>query len=263
MTRIHSCLGLATLTLLAITASSQAAVLLSESFNYTAGTSSGSNGGTGFGGAYTGTGSITAPGQTFTGITSAGNKFTTAGTDGGAFRTLSAPIGTDAGVIFVRFLTSSTAAATPNYAGLSFFFGGSEELFMGKTGGAANYGIDVSGVGIASSTFPVSTATTLLVYRVSFGIASDKIDLYVNPGSTLPVTPNATFTTANNSAFPATFDNIRLQSGGGPETFNFDEIRIATTAAEVLPIPEPGSLGLMVGSIALLGSQRRRKAKRA
>lgn len=269
MIRINSSLGLATLTLFAVAASSQAAVLLSESFDYAAGSSFGLNGGTGFGGAYTGSGSITTPGQTFTDITSAGNKFTTVGNNSGAFRVLSAPIGTDAGVIFVRFLTSSATTTIPGYAGLSFFSSAtdpvtiSEELFMGNTGSSDNYGFEVTDVGAVATSIPVSNSTTLLVYRLSFGTASDTIDLYVNPGSTLPGAPDATFTTPNNTAFPATFDRIRLQSGGGLDLFNFDEIQIATTAAEVLPIPEPGSIGLMVGSIALLSFQRRRKEKRA
>ena len=267
MIRINSSLGLATLTLFAVAASSQAAVLLSESFDYAAASSTGLNGGIGFGGAYTGSGSITTPGQTFTDITSAGNKFTTVGNNSGAFRVLSAPIGTDAGVIFVRFLTSSATTTIPGYAGLSFFSSAtdpvtiSEELFMGNTGSSDNYGFEVTDVGAVATSIPVSNSTTLLVYRLSFGTASDTIDLYVNPGSTLPGAPDATFTTPNNTAFAATFDRIRLQSGG--ELFNFDEIQIATTAAEVLPIPEPGSIGLMVGSIALLSFQRRRKEKRA
>lgn len=251
------------MTLLAVAAPAQAAILFGDSFDYTAGSAiTSANGGTGFNGAYTGVGSITGPGQTYAGITSAGNTFSTNGSDGGAIRLLTTPLSTDNAVFFVRFLASNTTTA-PQYAGLSFFSGGSEELFLGKTFEAPNYGFEISGVANAQSASPVSATPTLLVYRLSFGPVNDTIDLFVNPGSSLPGTPNATLTTAANVAFPAAFDRIRLQSGNNAPTFRFDEIRVATTAAEVLPIPEPGSTGLLVGGIALLGSLRRRKEMKA
>ena len=256
--------GFATLTLLAVAAPAQAAILFGDSFDYTAGSAiTSANGGTGFNGAYTGVGSITGPGQTYAGITSAGNTFSTNGSDGGAFRLLTTPIGTDSGVVFVRLLASNTSALAAQYAGLSFFNGGSEELFLGKPFNSASYGFDVSGQtgGTVLSSSPISANTTLLVYRLSFGTLNDKIDLFVNPGITLPGAPDATFTTADNTAFPATFDRIRLQSGNNAPTFNYDEIRAATTASEVLPVPEPSSTGLLVGGVALLGSLRRRKAR--
>ena len=152
------------------------------------------------------------------GFTSAGNTFSTAGSDGGAFRLLTSPVGTDSGIVYVRMLASNTAATAAQYAGFSFFNGGSEELFLGKPFNAANYGFDVSGQanGAVLSSSPISSATTLLVYRLRFGALNDTIDLFVNPGSTLPGTPDATFTTADNTAFHATFDRIRLHPATMP-----------------------------------------------
>ena len=252
------------LALFAATSLSHATVLVDEPFNYPLGSITGLNGGIGFAGPFTGTGTVSAPGQTFTDLATSGNTFSTAGSDAGAFRLLLAPINTDSGVLFVRFLGSNTTGAAPQYAGFSFFNGGSEELFLGKTFQAVNYGLEVSGPGggVATSNSPISATTTLLVYRLTFGTNNDTIDLFVNPGATLPGTPSATFTTANNGVFPATFDGIRLQSGNGTQTFDYDEIRIATTAAEVLPIPEPATMVTLVGGLAVLGFVRRRKSNR-
>ncbi len=242
-------------------AASKAAILASESFDYALGGIAGLNGGTGFSGAYTGAGSVTAPGQTYPGLTTAGNTFTTAGNNNGAFRTLAATIGTDSGTIYVRFLGSNTAGGAPEYAGLSFFSGGNEELFFGKPFNATNYGFEVSGVSgqVTAPSATISAATTLLVYRLSFTPAGDTIDLFVNPGSTLPLTPDASFTTpVDDSAFPSDFTGIRLQSGTNAPTFDYDEIMIATTEAEVLVIPEPSSIGLLGVAAAGLVIRRRR-----
>ena len=237
----------------------KAAILASDSFDYALGPIAGLNGGTGFSGAYTGVGSVTAPGQTYPGLTAAGNTFTTNGSDQGAFRTLAAPLGTDSGTVFVRFLGSNTTLGAPNYAGFSFFTGASEELFLGKPFLSTNYGFDTQMGAPGTFTGPtatISATTSLLVYRLTFGPTTDTIDFFYNPGSTLG-TPDATFTTADNTVFGPTFTGIRLQSGNNAPTFDYDEIVIATQAADVL-IPEPSVLGLVGIAAAGLVIRRRR-----
>ena len=237
----------------------KAAILASDSFDYALGPIVGLNGGTGFSGAYTGVGSVTAPGQTYPGLTAAGNTFTTNGSDQGAFRTLAAPLGTDSGTVFVRFLGSNTGGGVPDYAGFSFFNGGTEELFLGKPFLSTNYGFDTQ-MGAPGTftgpTAPISATTSLLVYRLTFGPTTDTIDFFYNPGSTLG-TPDATFTTSDNTVFGPTFTGIRLQSGNNAPTFDYDEIVIATQAADVL-IPEPSVLGLVGIAAAGLVIRRRR-----
>ena len=254
----------------AVTSPAPAAVLVSDSFDYAEGSVTGQNGGTGATGAYNGAGNITSPGLTYDNLQSSGNKFTTAvpPANAGAFRPIN-PINTDTGTLFVGFL-SSVPGTIPNYGGISFFTaatpgqtGGSEELFLGKPSGTNSWGFDVSGVtgddtvGTGRTNVTASATPALLVYRLNFTGAGDTIDVFVNPtpGQPLPGTPNGTFAIPEDS-FPDTFNNIRLQSGDQP--INFDEFRIGTTYADVTPVPEPATAGLLaVGALALLARCRR------
>ena len=242
-------------------------ILVDESFDYPLGAIAGQVGGIGFNGAYTGGGNVTSPGQTYPGLITFGNTFSTAGSNNGAFRLLQTPVGTDAGTLYVRFLGSNTSGSAPDYAGLSFFNGAAdEELFFGKTFNAANYGFEVSDVPNGqgarnAANGPISATTTLLVYRLSFTPTGDTIDLFVNPGSSLAATPDATFTTTDDAIFSDTFDRIRLQSGANAPTFDYDEIRFATTEAEVLSaIPEPSTFGLLGLTTVGIAALRRRRA---
>ena len=253
-----------------VTSSAPAVLLGSDSFDYPAGAIAGQNGGTGATGAYTGAGNVTTPGLAYPNFQSSGNKFTTGvpPNDSGAFRPIP-PINTDAGTFFVGFL-ASVPGAIPNYGGISFFTaatpgqtGGSEELFLGKPSGTDTYGFDVSGVagdtsvGTGFSNVTASPTPALLVYRITFTPAGDTIDSYINPvpGQPLPATPTGTFAIPEDS-FPDTVNNLRFQSGTQP--INFDELRIGTTFADVAPVPEPATAGLLAaGALGLLARRRR------
>lgn len=240
----------------AMASSAFGTVIASDSFSYSAGAAAGQSGGTGFGAnAYTGTANITSPGLTFSGLQSSGNKVSTTSTSGspnqGIFRILSASQGGVANSsIFISVLASSDATL-PNYAGLSLFNGGTEELFIGKVSSTNNWGVAQSTIagnsGIAATTTPA-----FLVAQIAYGAnpATPTVNLWVNPtpGGTLG-TPNQTAT-----ADAIVFDRIRIQSGDQP--FNFDEVRIGTTYPDVSPVPEPAAAGFL-GCLAL-GMLRRR-----
>ena len=259
-------LATAALGLLLSVPASLAPAQVYDSFSGAPGAIAGQTGGTGFSGAYTGAGNTVSPGLTYDSLATAGNKFATAGSNNGAFRTLAAPINTDAGTIYAGFLAAGGTGTLPDYAGISFYSGGTstEELFLGKPFQNANYGFDVSGVagGVGTGTTPVSTTPTLLVYKLDFTAAGDTVSLYVNPtpGGALPATPDATFAIPE-TAFANTFTSIRLQSGegaGGANPFFFDELRGGGSFASVAPIvPEPASLGLLaLGGVVLLRRRR-------
>jgi hypothetical protein len=237
---------------------------VSDSFAGDPGAIAGRGGGTGFGDNWTGAGNVVAPGLTFPALVTAGNRFDTAGGNNGAFRTLAAPIGTDAGTVFVGFLTSATGATPPDYAGLSFFSGGqsNEELFLGMPFQTGNYGFDVPGVGVqTAATAPVSPTPSLLVYRLTFTPSAERIDFYANPTpGVLPLTHTLAFNIPQGT-FADTLTAIRLQSGDGPggaNPFSFDELRVGTSFDDVAPaVPEPATLGLL-GAASLLLLRRRR-----
>jgi MYXO-CTERM domain-containing protein len=237
-----------------------------DEFTGSPGNIAGTGGGTGFGGTYTGAGSVVSPGLTYPNLLTAGNSFQTAGTNNGAFRTLAAPINTDAGTVYIGFLTAAAQGTAPDYAGLSLFSNGTntEEIFLGKPFQAGNYGFDISGVAggaLNSATAPVGTTPSLLVYRLTFTPTGDKIDFFANPtpGQALPATPTLTFNIPEGE-LADTLTSIRLQSGEGAGTatpFRFDELRGGGSFADVAPVPEPAALGLL-GVAGLLALRRRR-----
>jgi hypothetical protein len=247
-------------------ADARGALTVYEPFNYPAGSVVGDNSGTGFGGAYTGTGNVTSPGLAYQNLNTAGNTFTTASTPTagnlGVFRTLATPIDTNTGgTIYISFLASLPQATVPSYGGVSLFSGGTatEELFLGKPSNTPNYGYDAKfgAAGIATNGPAASTTPALLVYRLTFSAAGETISAYYNPtpGAAEPAVAGST-SVIPEGTFAATLTSIRLQSGDQP--INFDEVRIGTTFADVTPVPEPASAGLLAGVGALMLGRRRR-----
>jgi hypothetical protein len=264
MTRIRSFATATSILALAALASApaSAAPILSESFTYPAGSVTGLTGGTGFSGAYTRDGTISVPGLNYTGLATGGNKFTTASNNVGAFRTIPT-INTDtAAPLYVAFL-ASTNGSTPNYGGISFYDGNTEELFLGKPSNTLNYGFDVSGAtgGVATNGPAASTTPDLLVYRLTFTPAGETIDFFANPtpGSVLPAIPTATFLIPEATFAGDQFTQIRLQSGD--QQINFDEFRTGATFADVAPVPEPSAVAALVTVAGAAVIRRRRRGQ--
>lgn len=240
-------------------------VIATEPFDYPAGGLVGQNGGSGFSGAWTGNAGVGVfnPGLTYPGYNAVGNAAFTPGSGNGAFRQLSSTQGAvDGGVTYVAFLTQAPDASEPEYAGLSLFQGATEKLFIGKRFQQTTYGIERSGTSsFANSSAASSTGTHLLIAKIVFGSGdtpgNERIFFYVDPPlSTGPIGP--TFVLPDVPSF--SFDTIRVQSGNVGESYNFDDVRIGTSLADVVAItPEPATAGLVaVGALAVLARRARR-----
>ena len=130
-------------------------------------------------------------------------------------------------------------------------------LYIGLTGGPQGLGPPstdwaLAGGSVALSNVPaVYGVNNFFVLHASFLPGDDRYDLYVNsvPGQ-LPATPNAT--KADIDLQPSI---LYLEDGNGSITI--DELRIGTTFADVSPVPEPGSIGLIIaGGLTLIATRR-------
>jgi len=261
-----------------VASSAPAALVAYEGFNYPLGSITGGNGGTGFSSPWTGAGDVIGPnslfysnggnGGEFSQLATSGARFRTAGNNVGAFRTLSAPIDTDSGTVWLGFLANQGTNVPPAYSGVSFFSGGTstEEVFFGVPSNQAKYGFDVTGapggVMVKDTAFQDNPfSSSFVVYRLNFTPNGETLDFFYRPPEGVtPTTPDATFAIPEGT-FADTLTALRIQSGNGNGNFNgteFDEIRIGTTYVDVAPaVPEPAALGLLCVVVPLALRRRR------
>jgi hypothetical protein len=249
--------------------SAHASLVVSESFEYSVGSLAGQNGGTGWSGSWTAyglgaSGSVQAGSLEYEDLTVAGNKAyvtTTNGTSGYS-RTLGSTF-SDAttNTIYISFAFNWDEGL--RFFGLQLYNGATSAVEFNKLGGQSNFGIQ-GGTGSAAIT---TDTTHFVVVRIDFNASgNDTVRLYLAPSLAdgEPVTAVSTRSIASLS-----LDSIRLAAGYDNGTHAtaaawFDEIRIGTTFADVIPttVPEPSSAAVLAGAAALglvtLGRRRRR-----
>lgn len=112
-----------------------------------------------------------------------------------------------------------------------------------------------------ASTLAVGGQTYHLVAKISQqGGEYERIDLFIDPASTVePVTPDATAINTGVNLTNLSLFNIRTANLESGDVIRFDEIRIASTFAEAVGVPEPATLAMM-GFAALSVLRRRQRA---
>jgi hypothetical protein len=259
------------------------AVIASDSFeSYSAGSQlDGQNGGTGFTNPY----AVTAAKTTNVTVINKnlGYNGGSVSVDGGSNAVQVAGIA-DSNNLITR--TIPTQTGSPVYFGFLYNTNSTAEAFLqfglengstaephasvgvqgiaGNGGGAEGFFARVPNAGTtAYSTSGLSANTTYyLVGRVSKGAGSSTynvMDLFLNPTSLDESTPTLTATNAAGTGV-GTFDNFVLRTArtDASSLYDFDNLTIGTTFADVVPAPEPGTLGLL--GVCAVGMLRRRRA---
>ncbi len=249
---------------MALPLSLSAALSVYEPFNYTAATTLATqNGGTGFSGAWsaaTGTSTVSAPGLAYSGLTVVGNRATTTAAATTQTRSLSASLGGSTGTTYFSFLLRPDAATTAANAEFGFI-GSASSVFVGKaaSGNTSNYLLDTTsgsgGTQVASSTAFANGTAVLMVLRADFsGAGNDTFKLYINPGNSIePGTPDATQASFN----VGTVSAIQFTGNLG---FSFDELKIGSSYADVVPEPSTYAACIAVAGIVGMTWRRRRSA---
>jgi len=258
----------AVLALLAFVSAARASLIASDSFGYpaAAGGLAGQNGGPGWTSDWgTGTNNVVSPGLTYSkngvSLVTSGNSSETVGGNIGNFRSL--PSTFSSGTVYVSFLgklDNANGTIGSSYAGVSLFNAGSENLFIGQATGLADWGVDQA-TGAKQSSTPVDGTTHLFVIQIDYGAATDnsgedRVRMYVDPtpGETAP---DVSASIDANTTRSASFDQVRIQSGG-PQ-IAFDELRISTDYASAVPVPEPAQAAFLgLAGLGLFSRRRRR-----
>lgn len=223
----------------------RAAIIASDDFGYADGPLAGSNGGTGWAGAWTdfnGTPATVTGGAAQVSFTAAGG-FAASQAD----RFIGAGALTSA---WIRFTAQKTASLgiSDSFGGIGLFEGGSEKGLIG------NYwpgvAVDAWGAGSNGSQGEVAGELVTTLSDVVVYVDGAETKLWVNNNPASLGAPDAT------GGGVGQFDRLILRAGtstDGLETWQFDNLVIGETAADVgVAIPEPAGAVLVL--LALLGS---------
>lgn len=269
--------------MLACAGIAKAAMIVADNFNtYTptnalAGNNGGTNGSGTWSTAWTGSSSVVVAsgGLNYTNgavtISGGANSIVINGAANAAFLS-TRPFGNVTGTVYFSFLfrtsdnfnsddflnftlAGNTAQGEALTAGLGLLDTTTSLIHSRITGaGAADRTTVSSGTNAASST------TYFMVGRLSgdgadSAVNYDRLELFLNPSTlTQPVVASATSDRDMTISTLKQF-NLRTVNLDSNDNYQFDELRIGTTWADV--VPEPASLGL-IGLVAMMAGRRRR-----
>lgn len=258
-----------------------------DGFSYTTGAGGlyGSNGGTGWASAWTGfptsssfntvnSGSMSYTDAQSTSLTTTGNsvEIVSGSTTAPSYtRALSSALTPSTGSsVWLSFLGAGTGGST---MGLTLFNGSTQLLQLGNSGTNNAWGIrqlsggsafSSSGVAMSSSVGTLGS-TYLVVVKISFQDGADKVEMFLNPtlGTTDPTSSTSLGYASQQLVDITSLSQIGFGVGTASQKLDFDELRIGTTYADVVAVPEPKALaliGVSSGMLYLLNiTQRRRK----
>ena len=175
------------------------------------------------------------------------------------------------GTLYFSFLFSATAASLSNDDFVHFMLnndtvntnsGGIGKLTTTDLSLGARVGTTNGGTTTSSSTLMTGGTTYFLVGKISKVSSTNynQIDLYINPTSNIePGTASATSSADGGFSSIPVF-SLRTFNLDAGDVYRFDELRVGTTFADVVPtaVPEPSAMGLLCGGVAMFLSRRRR-----
>ncbi len=271
---------------LALCQAATAALVVYEDFEYDisgdAGLSGKGSAGDGWGGAWSGSGTIVAEetAMSYTAgdisINGGGQSVKINGTSQAYFtRQFSAITGINE--VYFSFLIKSEAGAGADYLNfwLSHDADRANSAGIGDVTASNRFGVRIFGddTGVnnsvqGSSTYAFDGSVNLLVGRISTaggsgadGTIFDQIDLWVNPGSTTLGTADLTsdISLELSTSLGLSYFGLQTSDVGAADDYRIDELRIGTSAAGVLStIPEPSTAALLLGGLTLLAAFGRR-----
>lgn len=131
---------------------------------------------------------------------------------------------------------------------------GSKRFFMGTLWETGFWGAGTQGdtVDVASSVGVVDGQVLHLAYEIN--LSTRLADMYVDGVRVLD-----TLHTDSASTFFTSLDVLKIEAGSAAnQIIDVDELRIGATQADVNPVPEPATMAILAGGLALLAKRRRR-----
>ena len=252
-----------------------AEIIIEEQFDYAAGSLNGQNGGQGFSAAWQATSNlqITSPGLTYGALETSGNAIT--GLNSGSMMRLFDNTGLtgDGATYWFSMLFAAPEATQSTATSIPSFFANSTGPYAQASGFAVSFNpqtrtnlyMDARIGGSVRTTANVPgtdyyTGSYLVLGRITFSDTAnqDRLEVWLDPQLTgSPGTP--LFNVTGHWVDPGTNNSFFMNKYDAPDR-SIDEIRLGTTIADVLPVPEPSAYAflLMTAAGALWMTRRRR-----